>query len=71
MSPEAEAYAARAARITANQRRTRERHRDESVMETALTIAQATVLLPRVLEAYGDTVRQQAARRRELMRGVA
>lgn len=71
MSPDAEAYAARAARITANGRRTRERHKDEARAETALTIAQATALLPQILRDYGDTGKQQAARRRELMRGVA
>jgi hypothetical protein len=66
MSPEATAYAERAARITANGRRARERHKDEAVAETALTIAQATALLPRVLQAYGDTARQQGARRRAM-----
>lgn len=71
MTPEAEAYAARAARVTDNARRTRERHKDEARAETALTVAQATALLPQVMQAYGDTERQQAERRRVLMRGVA
>lgn len=71
MSPEAEAYAARAARISANHRRARERRRDESYAETALTIAQASALLPQILRDYGDTGKQQAERRRVLMRGVA
>jgi len=71
MSPEAIAYAERARRATENAQRARARHKEHAAAETALTMAQAYAMLPRILLANGDTERRQAERRRELMRGVA
>jgi len=71
MSPEAIAYAERAQRVTENARRARERHKDEAWAETALTIAQATALLPQIMLQHGDTAATQAQCRRALMRGAA
>ena len=71
MSPEAEAYAEHAQRVTENHQHTRQRLKDMSYAETALTIAQATALLPQIILQHGDTEARQAQRRRALMRGVA
>jgi len=71
LSPEAEAYAHRAQLVTEAHQRTRARLKDLSYAETALTIAQATALLPQIMLEHGDTEAKQAQRRRELMRGAA
>lgn len=69
MSPAATAYAEHAQRVTENHQATRRRLKDLSYAETALTIAQATALLPRIMLDHGDTAAKQAQRRRDLMRG--
>jgi len=71
MSPEAEAYAARAQRVTEAHQRTRARLKDFSYAETALTIAQAAAMLPQIILQHGDTAGKQAQRRRALMRGTS
>lgn len=71
MSPEAQAYAARAQRVTEAHQHTRQRLKDFSYAETALTIAQATAMLPQIMLQHGDTAAKQAQRRRALMRGAA
>lgn len=71
MSPEAEAYAEHARRVTEAHKRTRQRLKDFSYAETALTIAQATAMLPQIMLRHGDTPAKQAQRRRALMRGCS
>lgn len=71
MSPEAIAYAEHAQPVTESHQRTRQRLKDFSYAETALTIAQATALLPQIMLQHGDTAAKQAQRRRALMRGCA
>lgn len=71
MSPEAQAYAERARRVTEEAQRARGRHKDLARAETALTMAQAAVLLPQIILRHGDTEAKQTQRRRELMRGAA
>jgi len=71
MSPEAEAYAEHARLVTEAHQRLRARLKDFSYAETALTIAQATALLPQIMLHHGDTAAKQAQRRRALMRGCS
>lgn len=71
MSPEAQAYAEHAQRVTEAHKHTRQRLKDMSYAETALTIATATAMLPQIMLQHGDTAAKQAQRRRALMRGRA
>lgn len=70
MSPEARAYADRAQRVTEAHQHTRQRLKDMSYAETALTIAQATAMVPQIMLQHGDTAAKQMQRRRALMRGA-
>lgn len=67
MTPaERDAYARRAVRATENARRARAQHKENAAAETALTMAQAYAMLPRIVRANGDTERRQAERRRAM-----
>lgn len=67
MSPEAEAYAARAQRATEEAQERRERQVEAGRIETALTIAAATAMFPHIVLAFRDTPAKQRERRMELL----
>lgn len=69
MSPEALAYAERAARVTENQVRTRARLKELAAAETALTMVAAYSMVRRIELRNGDTPRLQAERRRAMQVG--
>lgn len=68
MSPEErQAYAARAEKATEDARQRAERQVEAGRVETALTIAAATAMLPHIVLAFRDTPAKQAERRMDLL----